>query len=107
MAEVAAGMTWPLPVVLCPVANYCFYSSIYLSSLFLAALSVDRYLSVVFPIHYRRRPGRAMAVSLVLWLVACSHCSVVFVSHFHKGTSDPNSSISNISNPRSSNISNL
>ncbi|KFV44424.1 Free fatty acid receptor 3, partial [Tyto alba] len=50
MAEAAAGMTWPLPVVLCPVANFCFYSSIYLSSLFLAALSVERYLGVVFPL---------------------------------------------------------
>ncbi|NXW62886.1 FFAR3 protein, partial [Eurystomus gularis] len=87
MAEAAAGMTWPLPVVLCPVANFCFYSSIYLSSLFLAALSVERYLGVVFPIQYkaRRRPGRAMAASVVIWLVACSHCSVVFVAQYHGG----------------------
>ncbi|NWW25756.1 FFAR3 protein, partial [Falcunculus frontatus] len=27
MAEAAAGMTWPLPAALCPVANFCFYSS--------------------------------------------------------------------------------
>ncbi|NWR96015.1 FFAR3 protein, partial [Furnarius figulus] len=26
MAEAAAGMAWPLPVALCPVANFCFYS---------------------------------------------------------------------------------
>ncbi|NXG74632.1 FFAR2 protein, partial [Baryphthengus martii] len=85
MAEAAAGMTWPFPVVLCPVANFCFYSSIYLSSLFLAALSVERYLGVVFPVQYkaRRRPGRAMAASAVLWLLACSHCSVVFVAEAH------------------------
>ncbi|NWI54749.1 GPR42 protein, partial [Calyptomena viridis] len=63
MAEAAAGMTWPLPVVLCPLANFCFYSSIYLSSLFLAALSVQRYLSVAFPLRFqgRRRPGRIVA----------------------------------------------
>ncbi|NXX15329.1 FFAR3 protein, partial [Podargus strigoides] len=85
MAEAAAGMSWPLPNVLCPVANFCFYSSIYLSSLFLAALSVERYLGVVFPLHYkdRRRPGRAMAASVVLWLLACSHCSVTFVAQYH------------------------
>ncbi|NXV92327.1 FFAR2 protein, partial [Calonectris borealis] len=82
MVEAAAGMTWPLPIVLCPVANYCFYSTIYLSSLFLAALSVERYLSVVFPLHYtnQRRAGRAMAASLVIWLLACSHCSIVFAA---------------------------
>ncbi|NXJ87230.1 FFAR3 protein, partial [Trogon melanurus] len=88
MAELAAGMTWPLPVVLCPVASFCFYSSIYLSSLFLAALSVERYLGVVFPIRRyqdRRRPGRAMAASVVLWLVACSHCSMVFVAQYQGG----------------------
>ncbi|KFP37250.1 Free fatty acid receptor 2, partial [Chlamydotis macqueenii] len=85
MAEAAAGMTWPLPAVLCPLANFCFYSSIYLSSLFLAALSVERYLGVVFPHHYKdwRRPGRAMAASVVLWLLACSHCSIVFVAQYH------------------------
>ncbi|XP_010573536.1 PREDICTED: free fatty acid receptor 2-like [Haliaeetus leucocephalus] len=87
MAEAAAGMTWPLPAVLCPVANFCFYSSIYLSSLFLAALSVERYLGVVFPLQYkdRRRPARVMAASAVLWLLACSHCSIVFVAQYHGG----------------------
>ncbi|NXG55245.1 FFAR3 protein, partial [Hemiprocne comata] len=87
MAEAAAGMTWPLPVVLCPVANFCFYSSIYLSSIFLAALSVERYLGVVFPHHYKdqKRPRRTLATSVVLWLVVFSHISIVFVAHFHGG----------------------
>ncbi|KAM9603359.1 free fatty acid receptor 2-like [Morphnus guianensis] len=91
MAEAAAGMTWPLPAVLCPVANFCFYSSIYLSSLFLAALSVERYLGVVFPLQYkdRRRPARVMAASVVLWLLACSHCSIVFVAQYHGGGNGP------------------
>ncbi|NWY59624.1 FFAR3 protein, partial [Chionis minor] len=82
MAEAAAGLTWPLPIGLCPVANFCFFSSIYLSSLFLAALSVERYLGVVFPLRYksRKRLGRVVAASVVLWLVACSHCSIVFVA---------------------------
>ncbi|NWT77452.1 FFAR3 protein, partial [Prunella himalayana] len=26
MAEAAAGMAWPLPAALCPLANFCFYS---------------------------------------------------------------------------------
>ncbi|NXI37254.1 FFAR3 protein, partial [Galbula dea] len=87
MAEASAGMTWPFPVVLCPLANFCFYSSIYLSSLFLAALSLERYLGVVFPIHYkaRRRPVQAMVASVVIWLLACSHCSVVFVAEYYGG----------------------
>ncbi|NXE58281.1 FFAR2 protein, partial [Casuarius casuarius] len=85
MAEAAAGMTWPLPAALCPLANFCFFSSIYLSSLFLAALSVERYLGVAFPLWHklRRRPRLYLAISAGLWLLACSHCSVVFFAAFH------------------------
>ncbi|NWY34580.1 FFAR3 protein, partial [Pheucticus melanocephalus] len=84
MAEAAAGMAWPLPAALCPVANFCFYSSMYLSSLTLAALSVQRYLGVAFPLRLqgRRRPGRVLALTAVIWLLACGHCSVVFVAEF-------------------------
>ncbi|NXR43556.1 GPR42 protein, partial [Zosterops hypoxanthus] len=84
MAEAAAGLEWPLPAALCPVTNFCFYSSMYLSSLFLAALSVHRYLGVAFPLRVQgpRRPGRVLAVSAVIWLLACGHCSVVFVAEF-------------------------
>ncbi|NXK15587.1 FFAR3 protein, partial [Herpetotheres cachinnans] len=91
MAEAAAGMTWPLPTGLCPVANFCFYTSIYLSSLFLAALSIERYLGVVFPLQYKdqRRRGQAMAASVVLWLLACAHCSIVFVAQYHGGRNRP------------------
>ncbi|NWR44240.1 FFAR3 protein, partial [Regulus satrapa] len=82
MAEAAAGMAWLLPAALCPVVNFWFYSSAYLSSLFLAALSVRRYLGVAFPLRSRgrSRPGRVLAVSAVMWLLACGHCSVVFVA---------------------------
>uniref|UniRef100_A0A8B9N6S2 Free fatty acid receptor 1 n=1 Tax=Accipiter nisus TaxID=211598 RepID=A0A8B9N6S2_9AVES len=107
MAEAAAGMTWPLPAALCPVANFCFYSSIYLSSLFLAALSVERYLGVVFPLQYkdRRRPARVMAASVVLWLLACSHCSIVFVAQYHGGGNRTPANRSMISSPNISKIS--
>ncbi|CAN8173988.1 unnamed protein product [Coccothraustes coccothraustes] len=84
MAEAASGMAWPLPAALCPLANFCFYSSMYLGGLFLAALSVQRYLGVAFPLRLqgRRRPGRVLALSAALWLLACGHCSVVFVAEF-------------------------
>ncbi|XP_031466216.1 G-protein coupled receptor 42-like, partial [Phasianus colchicus] len=86
MAEVAANMLWPFPKVLCPIANFCFYSSIYLSTLFMAALSVERYFGVVFPHRYsrRRRLWRTMAASAVLWVMALSHCSIVFVAEYYR-----------------------
>ncbi|XP_040549381.1 free fatty acid receptor 3-like [Gallus gallus] len=86
MAEAAAKMLWPFPTVLCPIANFCFYSSIYLSTLFMAALSVERYFGVVFPHRYnrRRRLWRTMAASAVLSVMALSHCSIVFVAEYHR-----------------------
>ncbi|NXL69073.1 FFAR2 protein, partial [Chordeiles acutipennis] len=101
MAEAAADMTWPFPVFFCAWANFCFYSSIYLSSLFLAALSVERYLGVVFPLCYKeqKRPARAMVASVVLWFLACSHCSIVFIAQYHGGG---NPSMANRSMGRSS-----
>ncbi|KGL75954.1 Free fatty acid receptor 2, partial [Tinamus guttatus] len=89
VAEAATGdMRWPLPAALCPVANFCFFSSIYLSSFFLAALSVERYLGVAFPLRSkrRRRPGVYAVASGVLWLVATSHCTVVFAAAFGEAT---------------------
>ncbi|NXS08595.1 FFAR2 protein, partial [Neodrepanis coruscans] len=88
MAEAAAAMTWPLPAALCAVANFAFYSAIYLSTFFLAALSVQRYLGVAFPLLFqgcRRRRCRVVAASTALWLVACGHCSIVFVAQYHGG----------------------
>ena len=90
MAEEAAMMVWPFPTALCPIANFCFYSSIYLSTLFMAALSVERYFGVVFPHRYnrRRRLWRTMAASAVLSVMALSHCSIVFVAEYHREFGD-------------------
>ncbi|NXX48459.1 GPR42 protein, partial [Tricholaema leucomelas] len=87
VAEAAASMAWPLPAFLCPLANFCFFSSLYLSSLFLASLSLLRYLGVASPMgcQARRRPRQVLAFSLLLWLLTSAHMSVVFVAHYHGG----------------------
>ncbi|NXJ16854.1 FFAR2 protein, partial [Odontophorus gujanensis] len=90
MAEAAAGMEWPFPTVLCPIANFCFFSSIYLSTLFMAALGVERYFGVAHPHRYgrRRRLWRTAVASAVLWVLALSHCSVVFVAEYHRNPTE-------------------
>ncbi|CAM2107997.1 unnamed protein product [Caretta caretta] len=84
MVEAASGLEWPLPVFLCPLTNYFYYNSIYISSLLLMAVSVDRYLGVAFPIKYklRRRPAYAVATSVVFWVLGCAHCSFVYIVHY-------------------------
>ncbi|CAI5781250.1 free fatty acid receptor 2-like [Podarcis lilfordi] len=74
-------MTWPLPMFLCPLTNFCYYSSIYISTLFLMAISVERYLGVAYPIRYKlnRRPMYAVFASILFWFLACSHCSIVYI----------------------------
>ncbi|XP_060641628.2 free fatty acid receptor 2-like [Anolis sagrei] len=81
MAEIALDNTWPLPDFLCPVANFIFYSSIYLSTLFLMGVSVERYLCIAHPVKHKlnRRPTYAKMASLFIWFLACSHClSIVY-----------------------------
>ncbi|XP_062996716.1 free fatty acid receptor 2-like [Elgaria multicarinata webbii] len=84
MAEAASGMAWPLPAFLCPFTGFCYYSSIYISTLFLMAISVERYLGVAYPIKYKlnRRPIYAVVASFFFWLLACSHCSIVYIVQF-------------------------
>ncbi|XP_057568520.1 free fatty acid receptor 3 [Hippopotamus amphibius kiboko] len=84
MVEAASRMRWPLPFLFCPFSRFIFFTTIYLTSLFLAAVSIERFLSVAHPVWYktRPRPGQAGLVSGTCWLLAAAHCSVVYVIEF-------------------------
>ncbi|KAL6109556.1 uncharacterized protein ACO6RY_12655 [Pungitius sinensis] len=96
MQEVVNDMRWDLPYALCPLTRFIFYMTIYNSTLFLTAVSVDRYLGVAFPIQYtlRRRPAYASAASIFFWIFSFIHLSVVLIVPFIRpqsaanGTSD-------------------
>ncbi|XP_070080147.1 free fatty acid receptor 3 [Equus caballus] len=89
MAEAASGMHWPLPFILCPFSGFLFFTTIYLTSLFLAAVSIERFLSVAYPLWYKTRPrlGQAGLVSGACWLLAGAHCSVVYIIEFSGNSS--------------------
>ncbi|XP_066494928.1 free fatty acid receptor 2-like [Tiliqua scincoides] len=98
MVEAASGMTWPLPEYLCPLTGFCYYSSIYISTLLLTAISVERYLGVAYPIKYKlqRRPVYTVVASLFCWLLACSHCSIVYIVQYQvqgPNETDPNPNV--------------
>ncbi|XP_053307513.1 free fatty acid receptor 2-like [Spea bombifrons] len=84
MKEAAAEMIWDMPMFLCPLTGFCYYSSIYVSTLFLTAVSVERYLGVAYPIKYKlnRKPKYAVIASVVFWLMACANCSVVYIVQY-------------------------
>ncbi|XP_045746302.2 free fatty acid receptor 3 [Mirounga angustirostris] len=89
MVEAASDMRWPLPFIFCPFSRFLFFTTIYLTSLLLAAVSIERFLSVAYPLWYkaRPRPGQASLVSGACWLLASAHCSVVYIMEFSGNSS--------------------
>ncbi|XP_030068315.1 free fatty acid receptor 2 [Microcaecilia unicolor] len=84
MIEAASGMRWTLPQFLCPLTGFCYYSSIYISTFFLTAVSVERYLGVAYPIKYKmnRKPEYALIASFFFWFISCAHCSIVYIVQY-------------------------
>ncbi|XP_029115940.1 free fatty acid receptor 3-like [Scleropages formosus] len=82
MHEAASEMKWLFPYFLCPITSFFFFSTIYTSSLLLMAVSVDRYLGVAFPVHYRlmQKPLYGGIASVIIWVVSSGHCSIVFIT---------------------------
>uniref|UniRef100_H3CAB6 Free fatty acid receptor 1 n=1 Tax=Tetraodon nigroviridis TaxID=99883 RepID=H3CAB6_TETNG len=69
---------WRLPPAVCPAYSFFLYSSLYGSCLFLTAVAAGRYLSIAFPIAYKRyrRARLSCLVSAALWLSVLVHLSV-------------------------------
>lgn len=85
MKEAAEDMKWNMPYFLCPMSGYIFYTTIYNSTLFLTAISVERYLGVAFPIKYKlkRRPVYAVIFGFVAWTVSMAHISIVYIMQYY------------------------
>ncbi|XP_004601062.2 free fatty acid receptor 3-like [Sorex araneus] len=90
MVEAASDMLWPLPFFLCPFSRFLFFTTIYVTSLSLAAVSVERFLSVAYPVWYQSRPRlrQALLVGGACWLLSGTNCSVVYIVEF-SGHSSP------------------
>uniref|UniRef100_A0A8C9HC51 G-protein coupled receptors family 1 profile domain-containing protein n=1 Tax=Piliocolobus tephrosceles TaxID=591936 RepID=A0A8C9HC51_9PRIM len=83
------GMHWPLPFILCPLSGFIFFTAVYLTALFLTAMSIGRFLSVAHPLWYKTRPrlGQGRLVNVACWLLSSAHCSVVCVMEFSRNSS--------------------
>ncbi|XP_037360300.1 proteinase-activated receptor 4 [Talpa occidentalis] len=66
------GQRWPFGEAACRLVTAALYSHMYCSVLLLAAISLDRYLVVVYPLRSRTFRGRCLATRLcaAAWLVA-------------------------------------
>ncbi|KAM7421331.1 hypothetical protein PAMA_015470 [Pampus argenteus] len=95
MHEAASHMKWNLPKFLCSITSFIFFSTIYTSSLLLTAVSVVRYIAVVFPITYHKlqKPVFAIVISCIIWIISTVHCSITFIIQHHPSLSSNNSEI--------------
>lgn len=68
---------WTLPRLVCPIYSFFLFFSLYGSCLFITAVTVGRYLSIAFPIIYKRyRHARLSCwISVVLWALVLVHLS--------------------------------
>ncbi|XP_041727552.1 free fatty acid receptor 2-like [Coregonus clupeaformis] len=82
--EVADCTKWNMPHFLCPLTSFVFYTTIYNSTLFLTAISVECYLGVAFPIKYKlkRRPLYATVASVFFWAISMAHVSIVYIIQY-------------------------
>ncbi|XP_018409870.1 PREDICTED: free fatty acid receptor 3-like [Nanorana parkeri] len=81
MMEAAFDMNWNMPYVFCSLSAFMYFSSIYITSLFLMAISVERYLAIAFPIKYKllRRSLYSVMACIFIWIIATVHCSIVYI----------------------------
>lgn len=88
MKEAFDDMAWLLPYALCPFTGFLFYVTIYNGTLFLTAVSVERYLGVAFPFRYAlcRRPRYAVLASVMFWVVSCLNLSIVYIMPYAQWT---------------------
>lgn len=73
---------WMLPAPVCPIYSFFLYSSLYGSCLFITVVTVGRYLSIAFPIIYKRyRHARLSCfISAALWVLVLFHLSFGLVA---------------------------
>ncbi|KAK2903628.1 hypothetical protein Q8A67_008341 [Cirrhinus molitorella] len=88
MQEVANNMIWNIHYFLCPLSGFIFYMTIYNSTFFLTAVSVERYLGVAFPIQHSlwRRPIYAVFASIFIWVFSILHLSIVYIVPYYNPT---------------------
>lgn len=83
--KATADMGWEMRYFLCPLATYIFLINIYNSTLILTAVSVERYLGVIFAIKYKlsRHPRYAVITSVIIWVINLGHCSIVYYMQYN------------------------
>ncbi|KAG7278106.1 hypothetical protein CRUP_029051 [Coryphaenoides rupestris] len=73
---------WYLGDFLCRITSYAFYVNLYCSILIMAAMSVTRFLAIVYPVQNLRlvTERRARLVCVAVWIFVCSASSPFLIT---------------------------
>ncbi|XP_051729306.1 free fatty acid receptor 2-like [Ctenopharyngodon idella] len=79
MKEAADNMVWNMPYYLCHFHLFVFFLPVYSSSLFLTAISAERYVCIAFPVKYKspKRIIYTVPVCVGIWVIVA--VSFIFV----------------------------
>lgn len=61
---------WPFGSFLCPVVNYCMALSVFVSAYTLVAISIDKYMIIMWPLKPRISKSFATSIIALVWLIA-------------------------------------
>ncbi|NXH15184.1 PSYR protein, partial [Bucco capensis] len=76
------GDNWRLSTSLCQISAFLMYMNFYTSTAFLACISVDRYLALVYPLKLQQLRTRrfSLIVSIIVWLLESILNSFILVT---------------------------
>ncbi|XP_046554228.1 RYamide receptor-like [Haliotis rubra] len=63
---------WPFGSVMCPVWQYLQVVAVYVSSLTLVAMSLDRFVAILFPLKPRMSKSRLLVIIVLILFLSCA-----------------------------------
>lgn len=61
---------WPFGEALCPIVTYLQSVAVFLSSFTLVAISLDRYVAIIYPLRRKMTKRQALVVILAIWVIS-------------------------------------
>ena len=70
---------WPFGAIMCPVVTYAQMVTVFLSAFTLVAISLDRYIAIIYPLRQRMTKKQCILVIALIWLLSLCVCLPVVV----------------------------
>ena len=69
---------WPFGSTLCSLVSYSQAVSVFISAYTLVAISIDRYMAIIFPLKIRMSKQQAQLIILLIWLGKFGVCTPLY-----------------------------